>query len=265
MMESTSQTLALDDGETTTVEQWGAQGPVILCVHGMTSSRKAWLRFARHYADRYRVIAYDQRGHGDSANVAGPMSLERGVRDLENLAAQTGADIMGHSWGGAVAIRGGRRLHSKYVIAIDPMIVQAGDDWYAEFIDDLSLQLETTGAQREAHLRAEYTTWSEDDVTGKIHALHAMTTAPIAALRDENRGPAWNLREDIANFENPLLLLIAGEQESIIPPDIMNDIRNHHGPQVQIVTFQKQGHNLHRTDFEGFADELDAFLNPTQL
>lgn len=259
-VESTQQTIALDDGATTTLESWGAHGPVMLCVHGMTSSRKAWTRFAQRYADRYRVIAYDQRGHGDSAGVAGPMSLERGVRDAQNVAAAAGADILiGHSWGGAVVIRAGARTAAQAVVAIDPMLVQADDQWYDEFLADLAEQLGVQGAAREERLRADYAQWPAQDVEGKIHAMRAMTAAPIEALRDENR-EGWDLLSDIAAYPKPLLLAMADPQESIVPPDVMEAVRAHHGPDVRIVTFAGQGHNLHRTDFEGFATEVDEFL-----
>src|ERR1700677_2426453 len=90
-MQSMLRTIVLDDGATTTLERWGDSGPVMLCVHGMTSSRKAWLRLAQRFADRYQVMAYDQRGHGDSVAIPGPMTLERGVQDLRDVAAVAGA------------------------------------------------------------------------------------------------------------------------------------------------------------------------------
>ena len=109
MIFSSTSRVQLDDGTSTTIERWGTKGPVMLCVHGMTSSRRSWERVGQRYGDRFRVVAYDQRGHGDSAAVTGPMSLERAVGDLRNVAASIGgaAVLLGHSWGGAVVIRAG--------------------------------------------------------------------------------------------------------------------------------------------------------------
>lgn len=260
-VESTQRVIRLDDGATTTIEEWGRAGPIMLCVHGMTSSRRSWLRFAQRYAGRYRVVAYDQRGHGDSADVAGPMTIERGVRDLENVAAQTGADVLiGHSWGGTIVIRGAHRTAAGSVVAIDPAIVQLDDRWYREFLDDIAAILALQGDARAATLRDAYAAWHEDDVAGKIHAMQAMSAAPIAALRDENRDGAWDLRADVAAFERRLLLLMAAPGESVVPPMVMNELRAHRGAQTAIVTFAEQGHNLHRTDFDGVAAEVDEFL-----
>ncbi|HUN28537.1 MAG TPA: alpha/beta hydrolase [Alphaproteobacteria bacterium] len=260
---TTEQVITLDDGATTTIERWGERGPVMLCAHGMTSSRLAWRRLARHYADRYRVVAYDQRGHGDSANVSGPMTLERGIRDLQNVAAVTGADVLvGHSWGGAVVLRAGLTLGARAVVAIDPMLVQVDDRWYAEFIEELDEVFALQGEARDTRVRFEYTQahWGGDDVAGKVHAVHSMTTAPIAGLRDENRGGSWDLRSDIATYPKPALLVMAGSDGTIVPQPVLDAINAHHGPHVHIVTLEDQGHNLHRTAFERFVHAMDEFL-----
>lgn len=258
-MQSTIQTVTLDDGKTTTVETWGERGPVLLCVHGMTSSRKAWEHTAQHFSDRYRVVAYDQRGHGDSAAVTGPMALSRGVRDLQNVAAVTGADIvLGHSWGGAVVVRGGASIAQR-VIAIDPMVVQADDQWYAEYIEELDEAFKLTGDARDAFTREDFSSWPPVDVEAKVHAVHTMTSAPIAGLRDENR-TGWDLRADIAAFPKPLLIIFAGKEGSINPAEIIDEVAAHHSPNVQIVTFEDQGHNLYRTAFDRYAAAVDEFL-----
>jgi pimeloyl-ACP methyl ester carboxylesterase len=259
--------VTLDDGATTTVERWGTAGPVMLCVHGMTSSRRSWLRMAKRFSDRYRVVAYDQRGHGDSAPIEGPMSLERSVRDAQNVAnALGGADVLvGHSWGGAVVIRAGERLGSRAIVAIDPMIVQVERNWYDEYLEELEESFGATGAARDEAIRNDYASWHPDDVEGKVHAVHAMTTRPIAGLRDQNRIVDWDLRGEIARYSKPLLLAMAGRDESIVPDDVMDDVAGHHPPNVQIETFEGAGHNVHRTDFEAFAVRMDHFLRDIRV
>ncbi len=261
MLESRIETLTLDDGATTTIERWGTTGPVILCVHGMVSSRRSWLRFARHYAERYQVVAYDQRGHGDSASLTGPMSLERGVRDFTNAVKHIGDVDMavGHSWGGAVVVRGGLRTPVHAVAAIDPMIVQVADDWYAEYLAELDETFAVTDAARDAAIRAAFCEWHPDDSIGKVHAMHAMTSAPIAGLRDENRDGAWDLRVDMARYAKPLLLLMAGREGSIVPAAVYDAIEGN-GTPVRVERLCDQGHNLHRTAFGPFAAMLDRFL-----
>lgn len=264
-MTHTEERIALDDGAPTTLERWGDRGPVMLCIHGMTSSRKSWERMALHYADRYRVYAYDQRGHGDSASVQGPMTLHRALLDLYNV-MQTIPDpvdvLLGHSWGGAVGILGGRRFDVNRIVAVDPMIRQAGDVWYDEFLSDLRALFAYKGAERDAKVAQEYREygWGEIDVERKKHAVREMTLTPIERLRDENPPESWDLRGDLEAYPKPLLMLMAGAGESIVPIEDLKFVRERGGPNVAIRVFEDQGHNLHRTAFERFVREVDTFL-----
>ena len=48
--------------------EWGdTSNPVIVMLHGFAQQAHSWDFVALAFADRYRVIAIDQRGHGDSA------------------------------------------------------------------------------------------------------------------------------------------------------------------------------------------------------
>ncbi len=234
----------------------------MLCVHGMTSSRLSWLRLAQRFSDRYRVVAYDQRGHGDSADIAGPMTLQRGVQDCLNVASAVGGvDVLvGHSWGGAVVIRAGEVLDVRGVVAVDPMIVQVDRAWYDEYVSELAESFADTGDARDSATRAEYADWHPDDVEGKVHAVHTMTTGPIERLRDENDASAWDLRGDIAHYSKPLLLAMAGREGSIVPEPVIEYVEQHHSPSVHIKAFEGEGHNLHRTNFDAFADVMHRFL-----
>ncbi|MEA2737242.1 MAG: hypothetical protein QOH05_549, partial [Acetobacteraceae bacterium] len=47
--------------------EWGrADAPVIVLLHGGHQSAHSWDLVSLHLAQRYRVLALDQRGHGDS-------------------------------------------------------------------------------------------------------------------------------------------------------------------------------------------------------
>ncbi len=256
-------TVALDDGASTIVEQWGENGPLILCVHGMTSSRKSWERTALHLRDGFRVIAYDQRGHGDSAGVVGPMTIGRAVRDLENVASALGETpyaLLGHSWGGAVVILGGRALPVERVVAIDPGLRQLTRLWYREMLEEITPMLALHGAARDAYVREDYAAWPEIDRERKVHAVATMTLEPIERLRDENTDESWNLMPALVGYPKPLLLALADADESIVDAVDLAAIRREGGKDVEIVVFEGEGHNLHRMAFERFAAELDRFL-----
>jgi pimeloyl-ACP methyl ester carboxylesterase len=254
--------ITFEDGATTLLERWGESGPLLVCIHGMTSSRRAWLRLADRFGDRYRVVAYDQRGHGDSAQAAGPMSLARGVRDLHEVLGVLGDEplaLIGHSWGGAVVVSGGAKA-ARSVVAIDPMLRQAPGAWYAEFIAELDDQFSVTGDARIAAFRAAYADWHPRDLEGKLHAVAAMTSVPIAGLRDENTPASWSLRDLALDFPIPLLLLMADRKKSIVAADDYDIIRNRAAANVEVMEFEGLGHNLHREDFAAFAKTLAGFL-----
>lgn len=45
---------------------WGGNGPVLLFLTGMGCSAHIFDRFAQRFIDKFRVLALDRRGHGDS-------------------------------------------------------------------------------------------------------------------------------------------------------------------------------------------------------
>jgi pimeloyl-ACP methyl ester carboxylesterase len=253
-----------DDGERTTVESWGDSGPVVLCIHGITSSRKSWERTAAALADHYRVFAYDQRGHGDSAEVLGPMTLARSVADLRMVAHAIGepASLIGHSWGGAVALLAGREPFARRVEVIDPMVVVVPGTWRQEYLDDTEADLRMPADERSSELRARLVGWHELDVAGKLHAMEKMRAESIARLGSENRVDlgGWDLRSVVADYPRPLLVLAAAPSQSVMSSDDLEFIRLRGGSNVDIQTLADQGHNLHRTAFERYLSATQAFL-----
>ncbi|HEV2037455.1 MAG TPA: alpha/beta hydrolase [Candidatus Eremiobacteraceae bacterium] len=257
-------TLTLDDGATTILESWGERGPAVICIHGITSSRKSWTRTADALRDSYRVFAYDQRGHGDSARVAGPMTLQRSLLDLRVVARAVGepAAIIGHSWGGAIALLGGREPFTSKVVAIDPMLRVEAGTWRREYLDDTERDLALEPGELERELRRRLSGWDESDIAGKLHAVRHMTADAVARLGSENevdRG-GWDLRPIVAAYPKPLLILAAAPSDSVLSADDIEDIRTHGGPNVTLETFADQGHNLHRTAFDRYIAATRAFL-----
>jgi pimeloyl-ACP methyl ester carboxylesterase len=265
MIASDARPVKLGDGEVTAVEQWGRGGPILLCVHGITSSRKMWTRTAEFFSSKYRVVAYDQRGHGDSAGVRGPMTLERSLADLEAVAATLDGPIrglIGHSWGGAVAILGGRRIACERVIAIDPMVHQAPGMWAADFVDDVRDVLAIPPAERAPAIRALFEGAPPVEIEAKVHAMQSMRIETLAALGAENSADAgkWDLREALRDYPKPLYLPVADPSDSVIFPEDLAFVRAHGGPNVTIEVFPGEGHTLQRSAFEKFAAASDRFL-----
>jgi len=89
--------------------EWGeADAPPIVCVHGYTGSADAFNALARHLHDRYRILAFDVRGHGESAwSPTGAYRYADQASDLAEFAKQLGLDkfvLIGTSMGGIIAM-----------------------------------------------------------------------------------------------------------------------------------------------------------------
>jgi pimeloyl-ACP methyl ester carboxylesterase len=89
--------------------EWGKpEAPPIVCVHGYTSSAQAFNALARHLQDRYRILALDVRGHGESAwSPSGAYRYADQASDLAVFARQVGLNkfvLVGTSMGGIIAM-----------------------------------------------------------------------------------------------------------------------------------------------------------------
>lgn len=81
-------------------------GPAILFAHSMTSNLRMWDPQAEALAGRYRVVRWDNRGHGKSDSPPGPYSLEAFAEDACALLDARGIErvhFIGLSVGGMIA------------------------------------------------------------------------------------------------------------------------------------------------------------------
>lgn len=85
-----------------------ADAPLVLAIHGITSTSRTWLASARELGDRAALIAVDLRGRGASHTLPPPFGLDAHVRDmiavLDHLGVER-ATVAGHSLGAYVAAR----------------------------------------------------------------------------------------------------------------------------------------------------------------
>lgn len=111
---------------------WGGDGPPLVMLHGLTGHAHTWDHTAAALSDRYRVLALDQRGHGDSA-WAPPYGGGQMADDLLAFldALHLGeVTLMGLSMGGLVAFifaaSHPEQVRDLIVLDIGPEIAVAG-------------------------------------------------------------------------------------------------------------------------------------------
>ena len=90
--------------------RYGGDGPLLVLIHGITSSSASWEPVLPELAEHFTVLAPDLLGHGQSDKPAGDYSLGSHaclVRDLMLALGHEHATIVGHSLGGGVAMQVG--------------------------------------------------------------------------------------------------------------------------------------------------------------
>src|SRR5213593_3411532 len=97
-----------DGGARLAVREWPGEGPSILLLHGLASSSHIWDLVAPRLAPRFRVVAYDLRGHGLSGKPSSGYGFDRMVADavavIRALRLRKPVAV-GHSWGANVALQ----------------------------------------------------------------------------------------------------------------------------------------------------------------
>jgi pimeloyl-ACP methyl ester carboxylesterase len=83
-------------------------GPALLLLHGVGSNLRTWDRVIERLSRDHTVIAPDMLGHGESAKPRADYSLggyANGMRDLLSILGIDRATVVGHSFGGGVAMQ----------------------------------------------------------------------------------------------------------------------------------------------------------------
>ena len=86
---------------------WGGSGRPVLLLHGLASTCHIWDLVAPLLAEQFRVVALDQRGHGQSVQVDEGYDFTTVSGDAAAFINHLGWErpiVAGHSWGADVAL-----------------------------------------------------------------------------------------------------------------------------------------------------------------
>jgi pimeloyl-ACP methyl ester carboxylesterase len=243
--------------------------PPLILLHGIGRLARSFEPIAPHFSDRYRVIAMDMRGHGDSGwHPQAAYLVEDYVQDLEGLVEQLGLrDIVlwGNSTGGRVAqvFAGTHPGLTKAVIVEDvgperPKEISAGrskrmareqQGWAS--LDELVAQLKQDYPRiPESTLRLIATHNSKPRADGRI-VLKRDPDIEKGFVPTE----IWRF---VRTIRAPIIYILGGAS-SIVPAETQEVLRRVL-PQVQIATMPGLGHYPNEEDRAGFAAIVDRFL-----
>jgi pimeloyl-ACP methyl ester carboxylesterase len=116
------------------VRDWGGPdgGRGIVLVHGLSSNVEIWDAVAPALARNFRVVAYDQRGHGRSSDAA-DSSFDALAADCAAVAARLRDPVLvGHSWGASVVLHAAAAGDCAGVACVDGGLVdwqRSGRSW----------------------------------------------------------------------------------------------------------------------------------------
>ncbi len=127
----TTQHLTIDKQPIAYVDTGGSALPVLVMVHGWLSHSRVWRYTLAALQVRYRCIAIDLLGYGDSAKpVGGDYSIEAQGRRVLALADALGIErftLLGHSMGGQISLCiAGQLAPARVIRLIDVAGVTSG-------------------------------------------------------------------------------------------------------------------------------------------
>ena len=100
---------------------WGGRGRAVVLLHGLGSTCRIWDLVAPLLSSRFRVLALDQRGHGETDGPDGGYDFDTVVGDLRAFLQLLGMRrpvLIGHSWGGNVALHYAVSHSSEHVTLV---------------------------------------------------------------------------------------------------------------------------------------------------
>src|SRR5258708_16748073 len=136
-----SKLVRTDDGGGVHYWEAGAGKPLVL-VHGFSQSAEQFKFQIEGLGDRYRVIALDLRGHGESEKPNFGPKIHRLAADLREALVAANADdvtLLGHSMGCSVIwayweLFGADRL-GKIVLTDGPLMLTSNPAWTPEEVE----------------------------------------------------------------------------------------------------------------------------------
>jgi pimeloyl-ACP methyl ester carboxylesterase len=259
-------------------------GPVVVLVHGITSTSATWANVLPYLAEHYTVIAPDLIGHGESAKPRGDYSLgayASGVRDLLLALGHEHATYVGHSLGGGVAMQLAYQFpeHCERLVLVSSgglgseinALLRAASLPGSELVlpllvDDRVLGLGRLVGRLLGRIGLRVHTDVEEVLRGHASLSDGATRAAfLHTLRTivDLRGQRVDATDRLYLAEAIPFLIIWGERDPIIPA--------HHGRTAhrlvagsRLEVFPTAGHFPHLDDPLRFVRVLGDFIDTTQ-
>jgi non-heme chloroperoxidase len=273
--------LEMEDGVKIKYEINGS-GKAVILIHGWTGGTGNWMYQVPELSKHFKVITYDQRGHGESGKPEKNLNLNWLARDLKTIMQKLNLKkpvAVGHSMGAAVLfeyvkVYGDQDFSGLCFIDMTPKFV-CSDDWklgmggaltYEGCLFLLSLLYTSAQESAESNLTMGYHRGKRfEDVDKKeVETLRQMTlsTSLSAAAAFLVSMCINDYRDVLPKIKVPVLLAYAGDSQVQTPgvgEYMKENIKN-----SKLVIFEKSGHLLLYEEPEKLNNELKKFIQSVQ-
>lgn len=242
---------------------WSERPETILFHHGIGAGGDCWAGWRTELADRYRLVTFDMRGHGQSPVPAGfAWSLDGMVADMLAVAEAAAADrfhLVGESIGGTVALACAAARPEKVL----SLTVSNGAHFGASIqnVESWREIMETRGMDGwSAHMMAER--FFDDALNEPARAWYQHQQAAAdgdAILEALAVLTATDLTPRLADIRVPVLLLHP-DSSPFIPVEIMVDLQRKL-PDAVLQVFPGARHGLPFSHAGDCAQALRRFLD----
>jgi len=251
--------------------------PPIVLLHGATFRAEDWENIFPRLATRYRVIAYDARGHGKSARATSYAigELADDLLRVIDTVAGTPAIVIGHSLGGATAlVAAAKRPAAIRALVLEEPVVDNWDrDWRAQYYRDVRAALDKS-SEPVAFKRAVASVPLPapgprgERTVGEVRGFYA---ADRLATYYKDVDPAFveqfgHTKPDghelvvsaVPTMPTLLLAAHAADGSALKPGEAEALVTK--WPDAQLVKFPGVGHRIHGLRPEPFLEALEPFL-----
>ncbi|MFG2552640.1 alpha/beta fold hydrolase [Streptomyces sp. NPDC048581] len=198
------------------------EGPVVILVSGAMSTGGTVAPLAVPLSDRFRVVAYDRRGRGESGDTA-PYTVEREVEDLAALIEAVGGEaaLCGVSSGGALVLDAAASGLPVRQVAVYEVpfadFLEGGAAQQAEYTANLAEALAQGRRGDAVELFLRLTGMAEQTIQGARQSpmwAGMEAIAPSLAYDNAVMGDGLVPRERLASITAPLLAVAGGASPS---------------------------------------------------
>jgi esterase len=238
-------------------------------LHGGNQSAHSWDLVSLHLADRFHVLALDQRGHGDSEwSRESDYSLDARAADVLAFIEDRGLRspvVIGHSMGGMVTMRMALTApgvaRALVLVDVGPELSPKGVSTVHDFVvrnvefDDLEVFLDRVAAYDPYRSREHIAR------TVKYNMLQRADGKYVSkADHRQIAGPSSGRVElaDVSVLDCPVLVVRGGDSDVFEPEAAQRFVAAL--PRGRLVTVPGVGHNVHGGNTPGFLDAVDPFL-----